>query len=202
MSPMPRRPLLALAYLVPALALAATVVVTRTVSTELVLLNDTLDHPVLFGLAALLLGGLAVRELVRPIPRARVVVVVATIAGMLGWMGYGLRWTLSPSYEVASVKGPGRLSLIVREQHGLFEYSMVLSIREDAGLLSREWSLGCPGFDLAREDLHHVRWVGATRVEARIPMEDEEELVGVDLNASGRPIGTCDYVVSPSSGSE
>ncbi|MFD1936537.1 MULTISPECIES: hypothetical protein [Nonomuraea] len=185
---MPRRPLLSLAYLVPALTLAATVVVTRTADTELVLLNDTLDHPVLFGLAALLLGGLGVRELVRPTPWARAAVVIATIAGMLGWMGYGIRWSVFTSYEVASVKGPGTLTLIVREQSGLFESSMALSVRDGAGLLSREWSLGCPDLDLTRDELHLVRWAGRNRVEARVP---GERPVGVDLDTSGRPTGVC-----------
>ncbi|MGW5684230.1 hypothetical protein [Nonomuraea sp. NPDC003754] len=183
---MPRRPLLALLYLAPAFVLAATVVVTRTVTTELVLLNDTLDHPLLFGLTALVLGGLGVRELVRPTPWARAVVVIATIAGMLGWSAYGLRWSIFDSVEVAAVKGPGPLILIVREQHGIFETTMTLSIREDAGLLSREWSLSCPDLDLEREDL---RWVGATRVEARVPGEDAP--IGVDLDPKGRPLGAC-----------
>lgn len=59
---LPRRPVPALAYLSVAFVLGATVAVTLLVDTELVLLNDTLFHPTLFGIVAILTGGLGVRS--------------------------------------------------------------------------------------------------------------------------------------------
>ncbi|GAA2780302.1 hypothetical protein [Nonomuraea dietziae] len=186
---LPRRPVPALAYLSVAFVLGATVAVTLLVDTELVLLNDTLFHPTLFGIVAILTGGLGVRELVRPVAWARAATVTAMVVALLVWLRIGLVWSIFSSTEIGFVDGPGPLSVRVIEQWGMFESTATLSVRTDEGLFSREWPLECPGFDMDEGELHLVRWVGADRVEVHLP---DEEPFGVDLDpATGRPVDAC-----------
>ncbi|GAA2385159.1 hypothetical protein GCM10010404_47360 [Nonomuraea africana] len=187
--PLSRRPVPALVHLSVAFVLGSTVAVTLLADTDLVLLNDTLFHPVLLGVTAILLGGLGVRELVRPVGWARAVVVAVTVVGILCWLQIGFRWSVLVPTEMGFVDGPGRFSVRVQEQPRFFDSSVVLSVRSDEGLLSREWPLDCPGFEIEQDELHLIRWAGAGRVEVHLP---DEAPIGVDLDpVSGRPVGVC-----------
>ncbi|GAA3444145.1 hypothetical protein [Planomonospora venezuelensis] len=156
---------------------------------DLVLLREHLNHPFALGALACLLMALAAAGL--RWMWLRVVIVLLSGLGMSvalfgGWMALAF----SSTAEVGFVDGPDPYRIrLQRSLAGLGpDTVMWLSVRRDAGLLSREWDLGCFNDDVPDDALDSVTWTGPGSVEIRV-VDGRTFPIALDP-ASGRPLTT------------
>ncbi len=180
---MPARSLVLLAASLCAGGLA---VLMRFLDTSLVLVNDHLNHPFALGLLACVLmalaaGGLSSRWL-------RATVITLSVLGAVGALLLGLLASMFGGREEAGfVDGPGPYGIrLQRSMAGLGPDGLTwLKVHRDAGLLSREWDLGCVNDDDPSDTFDSVKWTGPSSVEIRVA-DGRAFPVALDP-ASGRP---------------
>ena len=181
---MPARPLVLLAASLCAAGLAA---LAYFHDSDLVLLREHLNHPFAFAaLACLLMAwaaavGLRWRWL-------RVLIVVLAALGAAGALFAGMiALAFTSTKEAGFVDGPDPYRIrLQRSLAGLGpDAVMWLSVRREAGPLSKEWDLACFNDDNPDDAFDSVTWTGPSSVEIRVA---DGRTFPITLDpASGRP---------------
>lgn len=162
--------------------------------TDLVLLNDYLDHPYTFAVAATVLVGAALFAWLKPTWLRVIIVifctlVVAAVASVGMVMGI-----FDDSEDAGTIKGPGSLEITVRRGMAGFGPDSLWELTIRTGPLGRGWNLGCFNDDAPGEGYADARWVGPHSIEMR---DDDGQVYPVALDPeSGEPqitapVGTC-----------
>ncbi|SEG98886.1 hypothetical protein SAMN05444920_11294 [Nonomuraea solani] len=148
---MPARPLVLLPASLCAAGLAA---LAYFHDSDLVLLREHLNHPFAFAaLACLLMAWAAAVGLRRR--WLRVLIVVLAALGAAGALFVGMiALAFTSTKEAGFVDGPDAV--------------MWLSVRRDAGPLSKEWDLACFNDDNPDDAFDSVTWTGPSSVEIRV----------------------------------
>ncbi|MFG1947813.1 hypothetical protein [Nonomuraea sp. NPDC048826] len=158
---------------------------------DLVLLNDQLNHPFALGVLACLLMAWAAVGLRRKWLRV-LVMVLAGLGTCLALLGGSVSLMFGSVEQLGFVDGPAPYRIRVQQSAaGLGPDAMVwLSVRRDDGLLTREWHLGCFNDDDPGDGFDTVTWTGPHAVEIRV---NDGRTFPVALDpASGRPKTTAD----------
>lgn len=162
--------------------------------TDLVLLNDYLDHPFIFAIAATVLVGSALFQWLKPTWLRAIIAIlctlvlsaVALVAMVFSMFGY--------SEDDGTVKGPGSMEITVRRGMAGLGPDTVYQLMIRTGPLGREWYLGCFNDDVPGEGFADARWTGPHTVELR---DADGQVYPVALDpVSGEPqltapVGTC-----------
>jgi hypothetical protein len=153
---------------------------------DLVLLSQHLNHPFVLGVLASLLMAWAAAGLRWRWPRVTIIVLAGLAATGALFVGL-LALAFTSTWEAGFVDGPDPYRIRLQQSPaGLGPDTLVrLSVRRDAGLLSREWELGCFNDDVSEDGFDSVRWTGPNTVEILV---DDGRTFPVALDpGSGRP---------------
>jgi hypothetical protein len=158
-----------------------------------IILDRTLNHPLLFSVTAcfmlLAAGGLGLRRSTRPGRGWRVAVAVLSAAAWLftSWIFFGMAPRFS---EIRSLDAPeGRpYRVVVNEGPWVFGTDWVVTIRIGHGLLAREWAASCLDDSEPEYEFKDVFWISSSQLRI-IPAEMPAFTVRVD-SATGRPTPT------------
>lgn len=136
---------------------------------DLVLLKEHLNHPFALGVLACLLMAFAAAGLRWMWLRVAIFILAgltASVALFGGWVASAFAST----EEVGFVDGSAPYRIRLQQSlAGLGpDTVMWLSVRKDAGLLSREWDLGCFNDDVPDDGFDSVKWTGPSSVEIRV----------------------------------
>lgn len=153
---------------------------------DLVLLREHLNHPFALGVLACFLMAMAAVGL-RWMWLRVVIVLLAALGAGVALFGGLLTIAFSSTEEVGFVDGPPPYTIrLQRSMAGLGpDMVMSLSVRNDGGLLSREWNLGCFNDDVPDDTFDSVKWTGPSSVEIRV-VDGRTFPVALDPD-SGRP---------------
>jgi hypothetical protein len=117
---------------------------------------------------------------VRWVPTALAVVAGTVLAG-----GLVLAW-VHPSERVDAVESPdARLTAVVTEGAAMIDPVWHLTVRQNRGLLSRQWDIGCLNGDDPANAYESLTWTSPTTIEVRT---GGGERLPVDLADDGRPL--------------
>ncbi|GAB1818891.1 hypothetical protein [Herbidospora sp. RD11066] len=156
---------------------------------ELVLLREHLNHPFVFCALACLLAGLAAAGV--QLMWLRALAVVYTVMCATAALFAGMTALLfSPIGEAGFVDGPGPYRVRVElTMAGIGPDAVTwLSLREDDGLLSREWPLACFNNDVPDDSFDSITWTGPNSVRIRV---GDGRTIPIALHPdSGRPLTT------------
>ncbi|WP_433515468.1 hypothetical protein ACQP2T_07495 [Nonomuraea sp. CA-143628] len=153
---------------------------------DLVLLREHLNHPFALGVLACLLMALATVGL-RWMWLRVVIVILAGLGASVALFGGLLTIGFSSTEEVGFIDGPPPYRIRLQQSMAGLGPDMVmsLSVRNDGGLLSREWHLGCFNDDVPDDTFDSVKWTGPSSVEIRVA-DGRTFPVALDPD-SGRP---------------
>ncbi|MEV4575223.1 hypothetical protein AB0K16_18405 [Nonomuraea jabiensis] len=153
---------------------------------DLVLLREHLNHPFALGVLACALMVLAALGLRWRWVRTAIIILAGLGASAALFVGL-VAVALTATKEAGFVDGPAPYRIRLQQSAGGFgpDAMMLLSVRKDDGLSSREWYLGCVNDDDPDDGFDSVRWTGPSSVEIRV-VDGRTFPVALDP-ASGRP---------------
>ncbi|NRQ34993.1 hypothetical protein HII36_24655 [Nonomuraea sp. NN258] len=156
---------------------------------DLLLLNDHLNHPFAFGALAC---ALAIWAALRLRPRwLGVLISVVAGLGLCAVVLAGMFFAMFGSRDEAGfVDGPGSYRIRLQESLAGLGPDLVtwLSLRRDAGLFTKEWDLGCFNDDVPGDGYDSVTWTGPHTLEIRTT---DGQTFPITLDpVSGRPRNT------------
>lgn len=140
-----------------------------------------LTHPILFGVAASLVGGYGLALVTGAGPRAPATV-LAWLVAVLWALGGWAAWNIVGQHEVARVEEPGgQLQAVALEGTNVIDsYWLIYVEQADRGPLDHSFYVGCVNGDW--QDLYGLTWVRGSLL-----VHSSSGDVTVKLDRDGRP---------------
>lgn len=147
---------------------------------HLLLVRRVLEHTLVLGVAAVCLFGAALCHFTT---RGWLRFLVGFATACIACAGLALGWYLSGGGDVvtstAAAPGMSNVRAVVEVNDGVIDQIWTVSVRQDRGLLSREWEVGRTCYTSPR-----VRWEGSSRLI--VETSDSSAVIAVDPD-TGKP---------------